>query len=70
MPSARPVPAVAGHLPIMFLIVVGIFAAYIAGRTLRPGTPTWAFHIVSATAFIACSLALCDPSTWYRRAWS
>jgi hypothetical protein len=55
----------------VFLIVVGIFAAYIAGRTLPPGTPyIRVFQIVSATAFIAYSLALCELSIWYRRAWS
>ena len=55
----------------VFLIVVGIFAAYIAGRTLPPGTPYMrVFQIVSATAFIAYSLGLCQLSIWYRRAWS
>ena len=55
----------------VFLIVVGIFAAYIAGRTLPPGTPYMrVFQIVSATAFVAYSLALCELSIWYRRAWS
>jgi hypothetical protein len=55
----------------VFLIVVGIFSAYIAGRTLPPGTPyPRVFQIVGATAFIGYSLALCELSIWYRRAWS
>jgi hypothetical protein len=55
----------------VFLIVVGIFAAYIAGRTLPPGTPyPRVFQIVGATAFIGYSLALCELSIWYRRSWS
>jgi hypothetical protein len=55
----------------VFLIVVGIFSAYIAGRTLPPGTPYLrVFQIVGATAFIGYSLALCQLSIWYRRAWS
>jgi hypothetical protein len=55
----------------VFLIVVGIFAAYIAGRTLPPGTAYLrVFQIVSATAFIGYSLALFELSIWYRRAWS
>ena len=55
----------------VFLIVVGIFAAYIAGRTLPPGTPyPRVFQIVGATAFIGYSLALYELSIWYRRAWS
>jgi hypothetical protein len=55
----------------VFLIVVGTFAAYIAGRTLPAGTPYLrVLQIVSATAFIGYSLALCELSIWYRRAWS
>jgi hypothetical protein len=54
----------------VFLIVVGIFCAYIAGRTLPAGTPYLrVFQIVGATAFIGYSLALCELSIWYRRAW-
>jgi len=55
----------------VFLIVVGIFVAYIASRTLPAGTPYMrVFQIVGATAFIAYSLALCELSIWYRRSWS
>jgi len=55
----------------VFLIVVGIFCAYIASRTLPPGTPyPRVFQIVSTTAFIGYSLALCELSIWYRRSWS
>ena len=55
----------------VFLIVVSLFAAYIAGRTLPVGTPyPRVFQIVSATAFIGYSLALCELSIWYRRSWS
>jgi hypothetical protein len=54
----------------VFLIVVGIFVAYIASRTLPAGTPYMrVFQIVGATAFIAYSLALCELSIWYRRSW-
>lgn len=55
----------------VFLIVVGIFSAYIAGRTLPVGTPYLrVFQIVGATAFAGYALALCELSIWYRRAWS
>ena len=55
----------------VFLIVVGIFCAYIAGRTLPAGTPyPRVFQIVGATAFIGYALALCELSIWYRRSWS
>jgi hypothetical protein len=55
----------------VFLIVVGIFSAYIAGRALTPGTPYLkVFQIVGATAFMGYALALCELSIWYRRSWS
>jgi hypothetical protein len=55
----------------VFLIVVGIFVAYIGSRTLAVGTPyPRVFQIVGATTFIAYSLALCELSIWYRRSWS
>ena len=55
----------------VFLIVVSIFCAYIAGRTLPAGTPYLrVFQIVGATAFIGYALALCQLSIWYRRSWS
>src|SRR3977135_824717 len=55
----------------VFLIVVGIFVAYIASRTLPVGTPyRHVFQIVGATTFIAYSPALCARSIWYRRSWS
>ena len=56
---------------LVFLIVVNIFCAYIAGRTLPAGTPYLrVFQIVGATAFIGYALALCELSIWYRRSWS
>ena len=54
----------------VFLIVVGVFCAYIAGRTLPAGTHYLrVFQIVGATAFIGYALALCELSIWYRRSW-
>ena len=55
----------------VFLVVVGIFVAYIASRTMPFGTPyRHVFQIVGATAFIAYSLALCELSIWYGRSWN
>jgi hypothetical protein len=55
----------------LFLLVVGIFVAYITSRTLAAGTPYLkVFQIAGATAFVCYSLALCELSIWYRRAWS
>ena len=54
-----------------YAVVVGIFAAYVAGRALGPGTAyLQVFRFVGATAFIGYTLALWQMSIWYRRAWS
>jgi hypothetical protein len=55
----------------IYLIVVSIFAAYIAGRALAPGANYLdVFRFAGATAFIAYSVALWQMSIWYHRAWS
>jgi hypothetical protein len=53
-----------------YLVVVSVFAGYVAGRTLPAGTPYLrVFQVVGATAFVAYALALWQMSIWYRRAW-
>jgi hypothetical protein len=55
----------------VYCIVVGIFAAYIAGRALQPGVMYLSvFRFVGATAFIGYGLALVQDSIWYRRSWA
>jgi hypothetical protein len=55
----------------VFLIAVGLCSAYVAGRTLPPGTPYLkVFQVVGTTAFMGYVLALCELSIWYRRSWS
>jgi hypothetical protein len=55
----------------LYIVVVGIFAAYVAGRALPPGSPYLAvFRFVGVTGFIAYSAALWQMSIWYRRSWS
>jgi hypothetical protein len=52
----------------VYLLVVGLFAAYVAGLTLPPGTEYMrVFRIVGTTAFIGYALALWQISIWYRR---
>ncbi len=66
-------PSMGKSLTLWFLysIVVGIFAAYIAGRALGPGAHYLAvFRFVGSTAFVGYSLALLQSSIWYHRAWS
>ncbi len=54
----------------LYLVVVGIFAAYVTGRALPPGTPYIdVFRFAGTTAFIGYSVALWQMSIWYRRAW-
>jgi hypothetical protein len=54
-----------------YLVVVGIFAAYIAGRALAPGADPWRVaQFAGATAFAGYALALWQMSIWYQRAWS
>jgi hypothetical protein len=54
----------------LYLIVVGIFAAYVAGRALAPGTDYLAvFRFAGVTAFLGYSLALVQGSIWNGRAW-
>jgi len=54
-----------------FSVVVGIFAAYVAGRALPSGAHyLQVFRFVGVTAFIAYAFALWPMSIWYKRAWS
>jgi hypothetical protein len=54
----------------VYLVIVGIFAAYIAGRALGPGAHyLQVFRFAGCTAFTAYSLALVQQSIWYRRNW-
>ncbi len=54
----------------IYSIVVGIFAAYIAGRALPVGTDyLQVFRFAGCTAFIGYALALWQMSIWYYRSW-
>ena len=54
----------------VYLLVVGVFSGYIAGRALPPGVPyLHVFRFAGAVAFIGYSLALWQMSIWYRRSW-
>jgi hypothetical protein len=55
----------------VYCVVVGVFAAYIAGRALAPGAEYLQVHrFAGATAFIAYSVAGWQRSIWYRQPWS
>ncbi|HYQ88010.1 MAG TPA: hypothetical protein VEU09_00105 [Candidatus Binatia bacterium] len=54
-----------------YLLVVGVLAAYVAGRALPVGSPYLeVFRFVGCTAFIAYTVALWQDSIWYHRKWS
>ena len=55
----------------VYALVVSVFAAYVAGRALRPGTAYLeVFRFVGTTAFLSYSLALAQQSIWYGKRWS
>lgn len=55
----------------IYLILVGIFAAYIAGRAWQPDHEYWdIFRFAGAAAFGGYALALMQNSVWYARKWS
>lgn len=55
----------------VYCVVVGVFAAYVAGRALGPGAEyLQVFRFAGTTAFVGYSLALWQNSIWYKRAWS
>jgi hypothetical protein len=54
-----------------FCAVVGVFAAYLAGRTLPAGAPYLeVFRVTGTAAFLGYALALWQGSIWYGRKWS
>ena len=55
----------------LYSCVIGVFAAYVAGRALPVGAPyLHVFRYAGTVAFLGYSLALAQMSIWYRRAWS
>ena len=55
----------------VYAIVVGVFAAYIAGRAVGPGGDYLeVFRFAGCTAFVGYSLALLQNSIWYKKSWS
>lgn len=54
-----------------YSVVVGVFAAYVAGRALPAGAEYLSvFRFAGVTAFVGYSVALWQMSIWYHRAWS
>lgn len=55
----------------VFSLVVGVFAAYLAGRALGPGAPYLdVFRFTGTVAFVGYAVAGWQESIWYGRTWS
>jgi hypothetical protein len=55
----------------VYCLVIGVFAAYVASRTLTPGAEyLQVFRITGTVSFAAYGLALPQASIWFRRKWS
>jgi uncharacterized membrane protein (DUF4010 family) len=68
VPSGRPSMGAQLAWWFVYCLVVGVFAAYVAGRALGPGAHYLAvFRFAGATAFVGYSLALWQNTIWYKR---
>lgn len=55
----------------VYLLVVGIFTAYVAGRTLPAGAEYLSvFRLTGTVAFACYALALPQRAIWYKMSWS
>ena len=55
---------------LVYLLIVSVFTAYIAGRALPPGTEYLrVFQLAGAAAFVGYGIALLQMSIWYQRSW-
>lgn len=54
----------------VFLLVVGVFSAYVAGRALGPGAPYLSvFRFAGVTAFACHVVGSLSETIWYKRSW-
>lgn len=55
----------------VYALVVGLFAAYVAGRALGPGAPYLeVFRVTGTTAFVGYALALWQMPIFYGKKWT
>ncbi len=65
-------PAMGKYLGMWFVycVVIGVFVACVAGRTLASGTPyPKVFHVAGIAAFLAYGLAQIQDSIWKGQTW-
>ena len=71
MESGPPTMTMSLILWFAYSLVVGVIAAYFAGRALGPGADYMAvFRFAGTATFVAYSLSLPQNSIWYKRNWS
>jgi hypothetical protein len=66
-------PAMRKHLTMWFIycLVISLFAAYLASRTLSPGAEYLeVFRVAGTIAFLGYAAALAQDAIWMGRAWS
>ncbi len=55
----------------LYCVVIGVFVAYLTGRTLNPGTPYLeVFRVAGTTAFLGYAVAQIQDSIWKGQSWS
>ncbi|MEX2148694.1 MAG: hypothetical protein WD793_00630 [Steroidobacteraceae bacterium] len=55
----------------IYTLIVGVFVAYVASRTLAPAAEYLeVFRVAGTTALIAYAVGLWQQSIWYNRPWS
>jgi hypothetical protein len=70
MPSGAPPMGKLLGLWFAFSLVVGVFVAYLAGRTLPAGTEyLQVFRVAGTTAFMAYGVAQLADSIWHGQSW-
>ncbi len=71
LPSGPPALGKSLALWFVYTLLVGFFTAYLAGRTLAPGTHyLQVFRVAGTAAFMAYSLAYFTDSVWKGQPWS
>lgn len=69
--SGRPSMGKSLALWFVFSLVIGVFAAYMAGRALGPGAPYLSvFRFAGFTAFACYCVAGWQESIWFQRSWA
>ena len=69
-PSGPPSMGLNLALWFLYCVVIGVFAAYVAGRALQSGAHYLSvFRFAGCTAFIGYAAALWQNSIWFKRSW-